>query len=89
MLDLFAQGFVQSGLENIQGGRCHSFSGQPAQKFHHSDSWDFFPYVEIEFPSLQSHTDSNGPLSAYLVAMYFRVFHFRDSPINMLSWTGT
>ena len=47
-----AKGPIQPGLELLQGGGIHSFSGQSVPGPHHFLSKEFLPDIEPEFPLL-------------------------------------
>jgi len=44
-LDQVAQSPIQPGLEHLQGGGIHSFSGQPVPVPHHRHSEEFLAYT--------------------------------------------
>ena len=51
-----AQGFIQLGLENLQGGRLHNLSGQPAPLSNCPHRGKTFPYIQSETLSFHLRT---------------------------------
>jgi len=48
-----AQDRVQVGLEYLQRRILHSLPGQPVPVFHHPQSEEVLPHVQLELPMLQ------------------------------------
>jgi len=44
-LDQVAQSSIQPGLEHLQGGGSHNFSGQPVPGPHHPHGEEFLPKI--------------------------------------------
>jgi len=47
------QDHVQVGFEYLQRRRIHNYSGPPVPVFHHPQSKEVLPHVQLELPVLQ------------------------------------
>lgn len=81
----FAQEFVQSHLDSLQGCRLHNISGQSTLSLNHLHGKIFFPYIQQEFPLLQLVTGASCPSlcawsDTYLPSLTIHEIHFLRFP---------